>query len=174
MQTARVVVVAVPVLLGLGGFSANSPKDNADVTASARPNVEMALSILKADPLCKSMCISACPGNWVTYWEDAWVSPGAPDPSCTYPPPCLYCDLEHNDMSLAMQEIRRAAEFTEAEPIVRLVAEAPRLVYNRKRNSVQLVGCDRKSIVANFPLAARLEVAVAAAARDAGRTVGGE
>jgi hypothetical protein len=136
-------------MLGIAG----QPRD-AEARVAARP-VAATLAAL-SDPACQSMCINSCPGPYVTYW-DGLVSPGSAQDTCDYMPPCSYCYQEENneqDYLVALADIKNAADNRDARRLVALITARTKVRFNAERQSVQVVGCDQKSIVANIPVTA--------------------
>ena len=174
-MSSLLVAIVLPVLLPLQSGPRPDVRDHA--RAAVAPeflDVNGAIANLKISGPCTSTCLT-CDSEFVMY-TDGFGSPVIAEETCTYLFPCKDCEAtEDGTLASAMTVLHQAVNREgDSLPLTELLHGSSRLLYNAKRESLQVLSCDSKSVMATLPVAPGLREIAAAAARDNGRLVGDE
>lgn len=178
LRAVTKLFVAIAIPLGLSSVADNrafTTELPSSAAISTPLDVSGTIITLRGTRFCKSQCHLCDNGYW--QYLSGSVSQGGVDKTCTTGD-CVNCaetfeDVSNrNSVSDAIDVLERAVSIEDAKPLAQLLRGSSKLVYNARRHTLQLLGCDAKTIVANFPVTQSLQSVAMATARENNRVVG--
>jgi len=165
------VMLSLPLAVPLPLETGTNPVVSAIEVSAEAPGLPMSVSkavtVLLSKGTCESKCVSCWLSSYYQYTSGGDVSPGTPDPTCTYAY-CSFCGgSDHDDFTSALDVVAQAAQ-GDGDALGTLIREVPRLAYNSNRGSVQVLNCSSTAVVANIPVAASLRAIAESAALASG------